>query len=176
MVEIKGGGGTAWFFYAMYTSPDSSQRRLLWDELTTLAASIDNSWLLAGDFNDTVSIEERHSGSLDMQRRCDRFKHWIANNALIDLGYSGPKFTCMRGNTARTRQDARLDRALYNMSHENFKDFVASNWNQQWPIVSLLKEFVGKLQAWNQEASKALTTFSLGDKKASNIWQDDNLM
>ena len=50
-----------------------------------------------------------------MLRRCTRFKHWIENNGLIDLGFSGPKFTWTRGLNRETRKEARLDRALCNM-------------------------------------------------------------
>ena len=71
-------------------------------------------WLLAGDFNETVSIEERNHGGPDMRRRCNRFKYWIENNGLIDLGYSGPRFTWSRGLSQDTRKEARLDRALCN--------------------------------------------------------------
>jgi len=65
-VEIKQVRGTPWFFSTVYASLDSSQRRLLWEEHATLAASIDNSWRLAGDFNDTISLEERHGGREDV--------------------------------------------------------------------------------------------------------------
>ena len=49
-----------------------------------------------------------------MWRRCNRFKNWIDNNGLIDLGFSGPKFTWARGLTPDSRKEARLDRALCN--------------------------------------------------------------
>ena len=49
-----------------------------------------------------------------MSRRCSRFKHWIENIGLIDLGFFGPKFTWARGLHPATRKEARLDRALCN--------------------------------------------------------------
>ena len=49
-----------------------------------------------------------------MLRRCKRFKQWIDNYGLIDLGYSGPKYTWARGLSSTTRKEARLDRALCN--------------------------------------------------------------
>ena len=71
-------------------------------------------WLLAGDFNETSSLDERNHGGPDMQRRCNRFTYWIENNGLLDLGYSGPKFTWSRGLSPGTRKEARLNRALCN--------------------------------------------------------------
>ena len=50
-----------------------------------------------------------------MLRRCTRFRHWIENTGLIDLGFAGPKFTWTRGSNRETRKEARLDRALCNM-------------------------------------------------------------
>ena len=51
-----------------------------------------------------------------MLRRCQRFKAWIENSGLIDLEYSGPKFTWARGLSIATRKEARLERALCNMA------------------------------------------------------------
>jgi len=50
-----------------------------------------------------------------MLRRCNHFKHWIENNGLIDLGFSGPKYRWTRGRNWDTMKCARLDRALYSM-------------------------------------------------------------
>ncbi|KAJ8423366.1 hypothetical protein Cgig2_026784 [Carnegiea gigantea] len=45
-----------------------------------------------------------------------RFNNWIENNALLDIGFTGPTFTWVRGRTPSTRKSARLDRALCNMA------------------------------------------------------------
>ncbi|KAJ8435531.1 hypothetical protein Cgig2_014450 [Carnegiea gigantea] len=57
---------------------------------------INNAWLLASDFNEPISLEERYGTGIEMQRHCDKFKFWITNNALIDLGFFGPKFPWSR--------------------------------------------------------------------------------
>ncbi|KAJ8446976.1 hypothetical protein Cgig2_006604 [Carnegiea gigantea] len=66
-------------------------------------------WLLAGDFNETRSLEEHEHRGNDMIRRCTSFANWIENNGLIDLGYSAPCFTWTRGNSWKTRKSAHLD-------------------------------------------------------------------
>jgi len=71
--------------------------------------------LLAGDFNETKSLEERDHDGDDMLRRCLKFNNFIENNGLIDLGFSGPKFTWAHGTSEQTRKQARLDRAICNM-------------------------------------------------------------
>jgi len=60
-----------------------------------------------------------------MQRRCTRFTQWIDNTGLIDLGFSGPKFTWARGLSPTTRKEARLGRALCNIDWRvKFQDGV----------------------------------------------------
>ena len=71
-------------------------------------------WMLAGDFNETRSLEERDHGGKEMARRCAKFNNWIENNGLLDMGFSGPKFTWSGGKSWSTRKNARLDRPLCN--------------------------------------------------------------
>ncbi|XP_071740367.1 uncharacterized protein [Rutidosis leptorrhynchoides] len=78
-----------------------------------VSQSLTEPWLLADDFNETTSLSERHGGNQEMQRRCDQFKNCIENTSIIDLGYSGAKFTWSRGRESlETRKTARLDRGL----------------------------------------------------------------
>ena len=113
-VEIKSQGQVDWLLTFIYASPQPQTREVLWQELQHRASEYQRPWLLAGDFNETASLEERNHGGADMWRRCQRFKAWIENNGLIDVGYSGPKFTWARGLSAATRKETRLDRALCN--------------------------------------------------------------
>lgn len=57
-----------WRFSAVYASPNSKQRRELWNELSTFASMFNGAWLPASDFNDNTSLDERHGGSMDMQQ------------------------------------------------------------------------------------------------------------
>lgn len=114
-VEIKKTGDDGWLFSAVYASPDSTMKRELWSELEHIRRSYEGPWLLAGDFNDTVCMSERNGvDSSEMQRRCQNFANWIANNELIDLGFSGPAHTWFRGHSEDTFKSAWLDRGLVN--------------------------------------------------------------
>ena len=114
-VEIKPPGRLSWILTCVYTSPQPQARDILWQKLQSVATEFHKPWLLAGDFNETISLKERNHGGSEMQRWCRRFKHWIDNTGLVDLGFSGPKFKWARGLTQATRKEARLDRALCNM-------------------------------------------------------------
>ena len=74
-----------------FASPQEAQRQELWDKLRRYVDSTAHPWMLAGDFNETVSMYERHNCE-DLSRRCDNFLHWINNHGLIELGFSGPQF------------------------------------------------------------------------------------
>ncbi|XP_074318437.1 uncharacterized protein LOC141655247 [Silene latifolia] len=113
-VEIARNGEFPWFFSAVYASPDPTNRRELWLELENFARTNNRPWIMAGDFNETRSLTERHGGDSNMARRCERFNDWIENCDLIELAFAGPSHTWARGNSVETRQSARLDRALCN--------------------------------------------------------------
>ncbi|XP_074291805.1 uncharacterized protein LOC141618607 [Silene latifolia] len=69
-----------------------------------------------GDFNDTRFLSERNGNSESLRRLCNKFNSWLESNEWIDLNYSGPDYTWVRGNTTATRKWARLDRAICNTS------------------------------------------------------------
>ncbi|KAI9081418.1 hypothetical protein K1719_036564 [Acacia pycnantha] len=50
-------------FTAVYRSPQKQFRKYLWQDLTSLAESISNPWVLAGDFNAILNSNERQGGS-----------------------------------------------------------------------------------------------------------------
>lgn len=102
-------------FSAIYASPDSSLRKDLWKELEAIKANYSGSWLLAGDFNETMTMNERNGvNNSEMIRRCREFSQWVNDNDLIDLGCSAPEHTWFRGNSPETFKSARLDRGLAN--------------------------------------------------------------
>jgi len=59
-------------------------------------------------------MEERMNCGDDLARRCLNFNHWTESNGLIDLGFSGPRFTWSRGRSPETHKYTRLDRGLCN--------------------------------------------------------------
>ncbi|KAL4333466.1 hypothetical protein GQ457_07G012960 [Hibiscus cannabinus] len=121
-----GGGGGSFFGTFVYASPDALRRRSLWEHLITLDPGIDNPWVVGGDLNVIRSASERFGGSNRRSGICSYFNDFLLNSGLIDMGFSGPRFTWRRGNLFQ-----RLDRCLCN-----------SAWLQAFPwsaVYHLLK-------------------------------------
>lgn len=116
-IKISKIGDAPWLFSAIYASPNNARRREIWRELEDVKESFNGPWLLAGDFNKTLCIDEHNSvNGSEMQKRCKEFSNWVTKNELIDLGRSGPEHTWFVGNSQETFKSAKLDRGLANDS------------------------------------------------------------
>nr|GMC77844.1 uncharacterized protein LOC109150389 [Ipomoea batatas] len=121
-VGFSGGSGAESTFVAFcdcvwkpYTSPS----RRLWAELSIAIRGFTGPLMVAGDFNSVIDQTETTNYSAFSSQRCSDFKEWIHREGLIDLGFSGPKFTWLRGNSTGGAKGARLDRALCNLAWRN---------------------------------------------------------
>ncbi|KAL7206157.1 hypothetical protein ACSBR2_018965 [Camellia fascicularis] len=89
-----------WVLSVVYASPNIRLRDELWNDLSTLAQHTQEPWLVAGDFNDYSSSEDKRSFSISLsqslsqsQRRSQKFSDRISSCNLMDLGYVGPRLT-----------------------------------------------------------------------------------
>ncbi|KAI8021411.1 Disease resistance protein RPP13 [Camellia lanceoleosa] len=83
-----------WVLAAIYATPNPIIRDHLWKDLEDRAVTMDQPWLVAGDFNDYASQQERRSFSLNQNtKRTQKFLDHVNNYNVIDLGSSGPRMT-----------------------------------------------------------------------------------
>lgn len=115
MMEIQDKIHTKWNLTVVYASPNNQLRRKLWAALTNTNQNMEVPHLIAGDFNSVTSADEVSHPNSFANHRCIDFNLWIFQEGLIDLGFSGPKFTWMRGRENETFKAAKLDRALGNV-------------------------------------------------------------
>jgi hypothetical protein len=87
----------------------------MWEDLLSIANTMNEPWLLAGDFNDIACEEEKKGGARVCMRKCNNFQARINSCNLLDLGAMGYKYT-WRGHLYHGGQRIfeRLDRALCN--------------------------------------------------------------
>ncbi|KAK8605086.1 hypothetical protein V6N13_082543 [Hibiscus sabdariffa] len=80
----------------IYASPNASKIRCLWSHLGLLAANINQPCLLSGDFNATLSTDDR-MGCAPSTKPCPLFRKFLFDYGLRDMGFSGPNFTWHHG-------------------------------------------------------------------------------
>ncbi|XP_074266081.1 uncharacterized protein LOC141588541 [Silene latifolia] len=106
---------------AVYASPKFRLRKILWSDLINVAASHDLPWVCLGDFNEVTCSTDKIGGRGIKLNRVNLFKSSLDSCNLIDIGFSGPKFTW----TNRRRINPileRLDRVWVNQA-----------WMDQYP-------------------------------------------
>ncbi|GLT33620.1 hypothetical protein SLA2020_081920 [Shorea laevis] len=103
-----------WFFSGVYGRPQFELHSQLWNELRVVAHYFTGPWLVIGDFNDVLDQTEKFGGAPVSQPRIRAYSECMNDCNLMDLGYSGGKFTWvnMRENNQIIRE--RLDRAWAN--------------------------------------------------------------
>uniref|UniRef100_A0A2N9HP80 Reverse transcriptase domain-containing protein n=1 Tax=Fagus sylvatica TaxID=28930 RepID=A0A2N9HP80_FAGSY len=103
-----------WLLSAIYASPRRSERRVLWNNLMVLSGLHNLPWVMTGDFNDVLSGEEKWGGNQPVASRITEYRNCMNTCGMIDLGFSGPKYTWTNGQDISTLIMQRLDRAWVN--------------------------------------------------------------
>ena len=83
----------SWIISAIYASPRFAKRCMLWENLKLIANLHDLPWALMGDFNKVISEGEKSGGNPICQRRVRAILDCMNECQMMDLGFSGPKFT-----------------------------------------------------------------------------------
>lgn len=76
-MQVQVRDSSPWCFTAVYASPVDATWVELWSRLHVLASGM-GSWLVAGDFNDIISSEEKKVGAPVNFRRCNIFRDRIS--------------------------------------------------------------------------------------------------
>ena len=82
-----------WLISAIYASPRFAERCVLWDNLKMLASLHNLLWAIMGDFNEVIAEEEKTRGNPINQRKVNAILDCMDTCQMMDLGFSGPKFT-----------------------------------------------------------------------------------
>ncbi|KAL4280973.1 hypothetical protein GQ457_03G007680 [Hibiscus cannabinus] len=112
------GEEVSFFATFVYASPDVVKRRDLWPQLEALRPANEVAWVLGGDLNVIGSSLERQGGAHNRAQACHYFCDFMFDSGLLDMGFTGPRFTWKRGTLSQ-----RLDRCLCN-----------SDWYVSFPL------------------------------------------
>ncbi|KAH7690124.1 DNase I-like protein [Dioscorea alata] len=86
-------GNTVFFWTCVYGSYNAEVRRELLRDLARLGSGLNAPWLIQGDFNAICSNEDRVGGAPVNVGAANEFQSWILGLDLVEVQYSGPKFT-----------------------------------------------------------------------------------
>lgn len=93
----------------VYSKPYASSKSSLWDNLKKFCLNNNHPHLVLGDFNDITCHAENFGGLQPSANRMRKFRDNIEACNLIDLGFSGPRFTW-----SNLRCDAVITISLWN--------------------------------------------------------------
>lgn len=113
------------FVYGLHTTVE---RRRLWTDLNNIASSIgDSPWVLCGDFNIFLDLNEAEGGSPHWYSGMSEFKDCLMKLGLTDLRSVGSFFTWWDSNTIMPKF-RKLDRVLINHHWHKFFPLSLANF------------------------------------------------
>ena len=83
-------------------------------------------WMIAGNFNEILLREDKYRGQAVNTVRALRFQECLNNYGMIDLGFSGPRYTWSNHRPLTHLIQERMDRV-----------FANADWNVLYPDASV---------------------------------------
>ena len=79
-------------------------------------------WVCLGDFNELLASDEKNGGNMKLMAPMVEFRHTLLHCGLVDMGFSGYRFTWRNGRHRVAFVEERLDRAV-----------VTTKWREIFP-------------------------------------------
>ncbi|XP_026405969.1 uncharacterized protein LOC113301402 [Papaver somniferum] len=132
-VDIQATKGTRWALHAAVTakskspwimstvngSTNKSNRKRVWSELQAISEIPSSDWMVMGDLNVIGGSQEKSGGRNPSSSQLSELRDVMDNCGLIDLGFSGPKFTWNNKRAGAANIKEHLDRAVANSNWIN---------------------------------------------------------
>ncbi|XP_057746732.1 uncharacterized protein LOC130966002 [Arachis stenosperma] len=133
-------GGKNWVCSAVYGSPQPAIREDLWEHLLALGTSIQDPWLITGDFNEILHSQKVKGCHFNVNRR-NYFSHILDSCNLFDLTKVGRSFTWFRKVQGNKEVAKKLDRACSNSSWrfmfpEAFTEVLSCLHSDHYPLLT----------------------------------------
>ncbi|KAH0642539.1 hypothetical protein KY290_034120 [Solanum tuberosum] len=87
----------------VYAKCTSGERHELWTDLNKVHNTIPGPWYIGGDFNVILDPEEKMGGKTHKMRDSLDFSSFMDACEVVDLGFTGPKFTWCNNRKPRKR-------------------------------------------------------------------------
>lgn len=106
--------GDMWDDTFVYGNPNFSEKRYLWGELSKLRTISASPWICIGDFNETLSQEEKIGLMPHCPNKINLFKEFIDDTELMDIVVKGCRFTWISNPRNGSITKERIDHLLVN--------------------------------------------------------------
>ncbi|CAN1791195.1 hypothetical protein LINPERHAP1_LOCUS19174 [Linum perenne] len=87
---------------------------MVWGKIIETKRTPEEPWCLIGDLNAIRNREEKEGGNPTLSRRLQEFNEFIAEIGVMDMSFSGDKFTWCNNNRQGNIIKQRLDRSMCN--------------------------------------------------------------
>ncbi|XP_074267112.1 uncharacterized protein LOC141590417 [Silene latifolia] len=105
--------GVKWWLSVVYGFNRVAERAPLWDSLNLMAAVVSGPWLVMGDFNNVLAMDERIGSGITVAE-LKGFQECVATCGLMDAPAQGAFFTWNNKHDAGDMVFSRIDRVLIN--------------------------------------------------------------
>ncbi|XP_074346543.1 uncharacterized protein LOC141685333 [Apium graveolens] len=112
--EVENDQVERWRYTGFYGCPKRSRRRFSWEFLRGLAENSTLSWCVLGDFNDMMMAEDKRGGCAQLFGLLTGFSEMINECGLLDIGFTGEKYTWEKYRGQANWVQERMDRAFTN--------------------------------------------------------------
>ena len=114
-VEVKVcASNLSWIFSAIYASPRNVERCILWSNLSKVAELHNKPWIMVDDFNEPLVNEDKFGGRGVSVNRSLAFKNCLDLCSMVDMGFSGPRYTWTNKRDINNLILERIDRFFMN--------------------------------------------------------------
>ncbi|XP_030958299.1 uncharacterized protein LOC115980158 [Quercus lobata] len=132
-VEVANGGS------AIYASPRSEERQVLWNNLAKVVELHNKPWIMVGDFNEPLIEGDKFGGRGVSLNRSLLFKECLDRCNMIDMGFSGSRYTWTNKRDINDLILERIDRF-----------FMNPTWSHNINLVDSIDTFTKDAALWNK--------------------------
>ena len=116
VVVMEEDGGSPWRATGFYRHPDAGMRYSSWDLLKTHHSQAKMLWVVFGDINEIVHLEEKLGWKEREAYQMEVFRAVLSVCGLSNLGFVGQRYTWCNDRFGDQRTLIRLDRMVANDS------------------------------------------------------------
>ena len=115
VVKVRN-SNSSWMLIAVYASPRTAERHILWNNLAKVFELHNMPWVVVGDFNEPLIGKDKFGGRTVSVNRSLLFKECLDKCSMIDIGFSSPRFTWTNRRDLHGLIQERIDRFFVNPS------------------------------------------------------------